>query len=66
MTRTAIIVLVLVAAGWIWEVYALTSRRIPTITEAVHAYRESLLVSGLVVLLIVASAGWAISHLLVP
>lgn len=64
MTRTAAAVLVIVAVGWAWEVFALSTRRIPTITEAVHAYRGSLLVSGLVVLLIVASAGWAIAHLI--
>lgn len=64
MTRTAAAVLVVVAAGWLWEVFALSTRRIPTITEVVHAYRGSLLVSGLVVLLIVVSAGWAIAHLI--
>lgn len=64
MTRTAAIVLVLVGIGWLWEIIALTTRRIPTITEVVRAQRSSIVFSLLVVAAIVAAAGWAIAHLL--
>lgn len=63
MTRTAAIVLAIVAAGWLWEIIALTTRRIPTITEVIRAQRSSIVFSLLVVVAIVVAAGWAILHL---
>lgn len=64
MTRTAAIVLILVGVGWLWEIIALTTRRIPTITEIIRAQRSSIVFSVLVVVAIVAAAGWALVHLL--